>query len=429
MFLCLLAPPTVSAQSALAQTYARVKLSLAFIIYEQGNGYYSGTAFCVGSSDKASYFLTNAHVVDKQSEVSVIRANDSGPAQRGTVLRVNTDIDLALVSIPVPHLPALQIANDVLPEGQPIAVAGYPATHVDQMLDGLGLVPSVHEGMVNSYPGDGTFLEYDAQSEHGNSGGPVFDPQTGIVYGVVRLKIGADQTNLAIPVSRVTGFLANAGVAYTQAARTTEAAKPVPEAQPEPSPTAQRGSPTLASSDRSHFTKRRFATYVPLRNRKQSYVCSNGKSATISIRGGRSARGYEVTTTLSGPGGTLASARAIEAHDANNNVVLLAQYDDAGNTLWLPQPAITVPILPGADVQTAMVNDEGTTSPQTWAGSDTINLWGKHYDTQIYTSEFRDGRSEMDFYADRVGLIAFGLASKTGDLLMVCDLSEITDIP
>jgi S1-C subfamily serine protease len=69
---------------------------------------------------------------------------------------------------------------------------------------GLGLSPSFHEGTISSLLAEAGLLQYDAQTDHGNSGSPLFDLDSGTVYGLVRAvntgETGALQNNFAITI-------------------------------------------------------------------------------------------------------------------------------------------------------------------------------------------------------------------------------------
>jgi V8-like Glu-specific endopeptidase len=197
-----------------ANTYAKLKPSLALIVTQVGKNVITGTAFCVASNSSHSYFVTNRHVVAGQTQVSVIVQYPYKRLLDGTVLRVGEGaLDAAVIQVDEPNIPAVEMSGTDPREGQTIAIAGYPATQLDLAAAGLGLSPAIHSGEVNALPGDGFFIEYDAQTEHGNSGGPLFDPADGMVYGIVSFKINAtDQSNLGIAVNQARAFLVNAGV-------------------------------------------------------------------------------------------------------------------------------------------------------------------------------------------------------------------------
>jgi S1-C subfamily serine protease len=182
-----------TAPETLAGRYASITGSMALVAYTRDKMLVTGSSFCVADKDGKSYFLTDAHVVGEQHVVSVFVSSDPGEALVGTVVRVNRALDAALIAIPGDVRP-LTLSADRLPEGQKIAIAGYPSTHVRLALAGFGLAPSVHEGTISSYRTDAHWLKFDAQVERGNSGGPVFDPDTGRVYGLVTFRVATDQT-------------------------------------------------------------------------------------------------------------------------------------------------------------------------------------------------------------------------------------------
>src|ERR1039457_5283507 len=91
-----------------------------------------------------------------------------------------------------------------------------PAIQIELFFHKLGLAPSLHLGTLSALIAGGALLEYDAQTDHGNSGGPLFDAQTGAVYGIVTWGntgvSGAVQNNIAISIRDLTQFFQNAHV-------------------------------------------------------------------------------------------------------------------------------------------------------------------------------------------------------------------------
>lgn len=75
--------------------------------------------------------------------------------------------------------------------------------------------PSFHQGSISAIVSDAGYIEYDAQTDHGNSGSPLFDLQDGTVYGLVTLvntgATGALQNNFAISANTLKSFLLNSG--------------------------------------------------------------------------------------------------------------------------------------------------------------------------------------------------------------------------
>jgi hypothetical protein len=96
-------------------------------------------------------------------------------------------------------------------EGQPIAVAGYPYASLKFFEVANELKPSVHEGIISAVRLSGSIVEYSATTDHGNSGGPVFDTDSGYFIGVVSFSLkNANGAYEAIGPSAIRRFLQDA---------------------------------------------------------------------------------------------------------------------------------------------------------------------------------------------------------------------------
>ena len=200
--------------AAVPDTYNKVKQSLAFVVARTADEIGTGTAICIGSDESDSYFLTNSHVA-LDGQIVVVPMNTWPTPYDATVLFRGTDVDAAILQIHTPAIPVAILAGGLPPEGQPIAIAGFPYTQielaeaVDQGLKGLS--PSLHQGTVNSVAASGRLIEYDATTDHGNSGGPLFDPSTGVVYGMVTWIAQGDslavQNNFALSMPTLWPFI------------------------------------------------------------------------------------------------------------------------------------------------------------------------------------------------------------------------------
>lgn len=210
--------PHTATKASVSETYQKLKPSLAFVLTEDSQGLATGTAFCIGSNATTSYFLTNHHVVGDAGEIRLLLASGSKKLMTAKVLTIaDAPLDAAIIAVDEPALPVAMLANDLPAEGRPIAVAGYPAIQIQIAMADMGLSPSVHEGTVNALPGNGQYIEYDAQTDHGNSGGPVFDPSSGAILGIATLGVSSRQStavqeNLAIPIVKVVPFIKAAGI-------------------------------------------------------------------------------------------------------------------------------------------------------------------------------------------------------------------------
>jgi len=201
------------ARAELPETIAAVKPALVIV------GSYNATAsprfslrgagFAVGNG---SLVLTNAHVLEAAlagadpGSLAVQVRNPRGELQMRGAVRLATDAvhDLALLRIDGAPLPALRLGDSAtVREGQAIAFIGFPIGGA------LGFSPVTHRGIVASITPivlpspsarqlnpssiqrvrDGVFdiFQLDATAYPGNSGGPVFDPLTGEVLGVLNM--------------------------------------------------------------------------------------------------------------------------------------------------------------------------------------------------------------------------------------------------
>ncbi len=222
--------PSAAHAESLASTYARIKGSLALVVAPSGRQFSSGTAFCIQSNSKHSYFITNAHVVGKSKEVAIV-VEGNNRAAIGTIVRRNSALDVAIIEVPLPDVPSVSISMEAPAEGTKIAVAGYPASQLAMANQGMGLSPSVHEGSVSALPMRGLFIEYDAHSEHGNSGSPVFNAASGVVYGMETYGYASSgAVNVAIAFSPLAIFLENSHIKLAMAEASVPGdAQPIPE--------------------------------------------------------------------------------------------------------------------------------------------------------------------------------------------------------
>lgn len=184
--------------------------SLAFIraLNSDGKVYQYGTGFCVMSDAHHSYFLTDDHVIvhdplnlnsPPADTLQVVLARDShamagDPSVKHTarVVRKWADPDLAILEIDVGNVPPVTIAPANPDPGYRIAIAGFPFIDVTDW-DTANPEASMHAGSISAIKLGDRFIQYDAPTDNGNSGGPLFDPQSGDVYGIVESVIPGDK--------------------------------------------------------------------------------------------------------------------------------------------------------------------------------------------------------------------------------------------
>jgi len=193
-------------------SYAQVEPSLALVISKNGKGYATGTAFCVENDGKFGFLLTNKHVVGNDKNPAVILMSDPKSTLNAPVVRT-AELDAVVLAIKT-NCQAVRLSTQTPPVGTRVALAGFPAFQLSVFAKGLGLSPSFHAGTISSLLADGNMLEYDAFTDHGNSGSPLFDVNTGDVYGLVTAinvgQTGALQNNVAIGSTALQAFLENA---------------------------------------------------------------------------------------------------------------------------------------------------------------------------------------------------------------------------
>lgn len=201
------------ARADIVQAIAKVKSSVVVVgTFKATNSprfTLRGTGFVVADGN---LIVTNAHVLPPPSDealppelvIQVKRSPTEFQMRRATVLDVDTVHDLALLRVEGAPLPALTLRDsDQVREGQSIALMGFPIGGA------LGFSPVTHRGMISSITPialppptaqrlnqqairslrEGSFdiFQLDATAYPGNSGGPLFDADTGEVLGVINM--------------------------------------------------------------------------------------------------------------------------------------------------------------------------------------------------------------------------------------------------
>ncbi|GHU06601.1 hypothetical protein AGMMS50225_02030 [Betaproteobacteria bacterium] len=199
-----------TAQAGLPETVQRVKPSvLAIGTFQRTRNpafQFRGTGFVVGDG---RLVVTNAHVIPNvldSEHMETLAAVLPGTGENRpvrTLKRLATDgvSDLAVLRIEDGSaLPALALGGKAR-EGQAIAFTGFPIGSA------LGMTPATHRGTLAALSpiaipqahardlspaqirrlADGGFYIYqlDAVAYPGNSGSPLYDPESGVVLGIV----------------------------------------------------------------------------------------------------------------------------------------------------------------------------------------------------------------------------------------------------
>ena len=167
------------------------------VIVETTDGHGSG---CIISTD--GFIITNAHVVGEEETVKVLLAD--GVSVKGRVVRVNPEMDLALIKIDSDGLTAFQLPTTSAAEiGADVFAIGTPA---DKELG-----QSITKGIISGRRKiDGhSLLQTDVSINGGNSGGALVS-RAGQLLGIVNAKLvgrGIEGIGFAIPAEQVTDAL------------------------------------------------------------------------------------------------------------------------------------------------------------------------------------------------------------------------------
>jgi S1-C subfamily serine protease len=205
-------------QADLPSTITKVKPSVVILgTYKTTNSprfALRGTGFVVGDARQgtSNLVVTNAHVLQQANEADALTAlviqiktpQNELQMRPAEVLEVDKIHDLALLRFDGPAAPALNVGDSgAVQEGQAIAFMGFPIGGA------LGFSPVTHRGTVSSIAaaalptpsaqqlnektirglrtGSFNIFQLDGTAYPGNSGGPLFDPETGEVLGVVNM--------------------------------------------------------------------------------------------------------------------------------------------------------------------------------------------------------------------------------------------------
>jgi S1-C subfamily serine protease len=209
----------LTSRAEIAATIAQLKPAVVIVgSYKSTNSPrfgLRGTGFVVSDGNAASHWvITNAHVLLQPAEetadspalvVQVRVGRNELQMRSATVLEVDRVHDLALLQFDGAGVAGVRIRDsDTVQEGQGVAFMGFPIGGA------LGYSPVTHRGMISSIApaalptataqqlnektirslrGGSSFdiFQLDATAYPGNSGGPLFDPETGELLGVVNM--------------------------------------------------------------------------------------------------------------------------------------------------------------------------------------------------------------------------------------------------
>lgn len=215
-----------SAQPVGSDTIAQIKPSIVAVgtFQRTRNPQFTflGTGFAVGNG---AFIATNEHVIPKMLDTerneSIAIAISQGPQVQVRMARkvaAESSVDLVLLAIDGPPLHALRLGNsERVREGEIYLFTGFPIGGV------LGLFPVTHRAMISAVTpivipaaradqlnaqalrrlSQGVYpvFQLDATAYPGNSGSPLYHPETGEVVGIINMVFvkGSKETALTEP--------------------------------------------------------------------------------------------------------------------------------------------------------------------------------------------------------------------------------------
>ncbi len=163
-----------------------------------------GSGVAIASGSWGTQILTVEHVIDGSRALhATLDDRRSVPAR---VLASDADRDVALVQIDVPNRPVAVLGtSSAVSPGTQVGVAGYPIPDAFED-EALGTQTSVFAGRVSSIRKDA--LELDLPIIPGESGGPVFVADSGVVIALAESRFDDEKAiGFGVPIEDAEKFL------------------------------------------------------------------------------------------------------------------------------------------------------------------------------------------------------------------------------
>lgn len=163
-----------------------------------------GSGFII---NEEGYILTNYHVIEKASEVSVILSDNR--EVKAKVVNYDQAKDVAMLKIvddiKVPGVVELG-DSDALQPGEEVVAIGTPMSTEFSQTTTSGIISAINRNVQTSTGVQSNLIQTDASINPGNSGGPLVNT-LGQVIGINTLKVseGAEGLGFAIPINDVKG--------------------------------------------------------------------------------------------------------------------------------------------------------------------------------------------------------------------------------
>jgi hypothetical protein len=166
----------------------------------------TGTGFVIESTPSFAYVVTNDHVVNGATDVTL--STQDGTQLPAIAVQEDSADDLAVIKIAQPATPfsalswgdseSAQLGEQVVAIGFALGLQGEPTVS-------NGIISALHRDVGQRW----TYLQHTAPINHGNSGGPLLD-MNGTVIGInTLLDENAQSVYFAIPASSAKGKVAS----------------------------------------------------------------------------------------------------------------------------------------------------------------------------------------------------------------------------
>lgn len=172
------------------------------VVVETETSYGSGFLYQDGG-----YFITSAHVVTDGLDVTVW--NSFFHPSEGTVIGISEFMDIALIHVPdYEGQEGVEVNLEApIQAGKPVLAVSSPYDTTNTGSVGYITGPKRHLEMEDSSAYN-QFIQFDAQTASGSSGGPLFDASTNEVIGVITQGSGYyEEIKYALPIEDVLVYI------------------------------------------------------------------------------------------------------------------------------------------------------------------------------------------------------------------------------
>ena len=160
---------------------------------------------------KGGYIITNFHVVADAKKLEVL-LNGETMGRSARIVKVNKKADLAIIQVEenIDHIPVLPLGStDGLMPGQKVIVLGSPYALPGSISVGVCMYRRDLPLSDSDFLQISNFIQHDATTNPGNSGGPVFNSD-GEIIAITSFRITSDNApgiSMGIPVEYVKAML------------------------------------------------------------------------------------------------------------------------------------------------------------------------------------------------------------------------------